>query len=637
MSSTLHHDAIVLVHRPHASWQVDGCQAPLFVCAEMFLGLRDIEVRRWHMWALHGELVAAGRTVATLSDFLVVEDIAWLEEQGARVAHKWYVDRDGVDPTIYRDISLGRCIEYDAKARAIRLLKLSKCIQRLRQRHPETPVFTDFEPQSIESRMLESLKIPAQRFGTSLAAHDGRPSAPVVASSLSTRIIAMGRHGGLIAMRWLARLCVRNQLASTPRVVVRIGMQSTMMLQSWLAERRPGIHFSLWMDYLMRPRTMLSLVLAGHSVTATSTSVAAESLSALARIGQATARMFTDEQRHAASGPHLQPLLDEMLGQLSSTLFPTAIAAIDDAYAELGRPGSALLVVPNDCQLLMRAWTLVAGRLGQASLVLQHGHLDYTEDGDHFTATHSAFWSDMVAQDYLAAGLQPGQLLVTGSPNADEYVHRQRAPRRQEASRATRPQVLIITTGNPGVQAYIGETWVCNYVTGILDALAPRYPDLSIALKLHPGENAELYRHHLGSRLPPGTEISDRGDLAQMIAQADLVISPPSTVVLEARVGGTPVILMPVPSVEGRQTTLAKVDGVVTVHSCADLTVAIDAILAGEPHPQTGTHPLDQFLGPLDARSSSRLLDAVDMLARAPRANRQSFLHICASESNAVH
>lgn len=639
MSASKKHDAIVLIHRSHADWQVEGCQSPLFICAEMFLNLRDIEARRWQMWALRAELADAGLDVASLSEFLLAQDIEWLEHQGARVAHGWYLDAEGRDPTVYRRVSLGRCIEYDAKARAIRLLKLWRCVQRLREAHPDAPVFTDYDKQSIEYRLLKSLQIDCQHFNSDNVGQISRTSnTPLAPPTLSAQTITLGRHLGLLAMRGLSRLSARRQLPSTPRVVVRVGMQSALMLQSWLARRQPRLHFSLWMNYLMRPRSMLSLVLAGHSVTA-SPALALATHPALKKICVELVHHFERQRGRLAPDAQLHPLLVEMLSELSKASFPVAHAAIDDAYAELWRPSTALLVIPNDCQLLMRAWTLVATLHGQASLVLQHGHLDYTEDGDHQTATHSAFWSDMVAQDYVRAGLRPDQILVTGSPNADDYVRRQQnaLPITQAEKSTTRPQILIITTGNPGVQAYISETWVCDYIAGILDALSPRFGDFSIAIKLHPGENAELYRQHLGTRLPSRTEISDRGDLLQMVMDADLVISPPSTVVIEARAGGTAVILMPVPTVEGRQTSLAEVEGVVTVRRYEDLPSTIDAMLSDPSQVPAGTWPLDRFLGPLDGKASARLLDVVEALALARYRAALPSSHHCNIESDAIH
>ena len=214
--SACHHDAIVLVHRHPRDWSVKGCHKPLFICAEMFLELRDIESRRWKMWALRGNLVDAGLPVATLSEFLLPEDVAWLESQSARVAHEWYLGDDG-DITIYRGVSLGRCVEYEVKARAVRLLKLSRCIQRLLQRHPDAKIYSDFADHSVEQRVLRQFRIALHRFG---APEDGARihSANARASQSVSAVVVgkgppMGRAGhegagqrasGLPAVRFAA-------------------------------------------------------------------------------------------------------------------------------------------------------------------------------------------------------------------------------------------------------------------------------------------------------------------------------------------------------------------------------------------------------------------------------------------------
>lgn len=604
-------DAIVLLSRLPPKSQTNFFRSPLFVCSEMFVDMRNIEERRWRLWALREDLLARGHVVATLADFLEPEDIGWIESQGAKVAQKWYLNDEGQDLTIYRGISLGRCIEYDVKARAIRLLKLVRCIERVCKRYPGVPVFADYGPGAIERSVLERLGIDAcaiehEQFVV--------PSVPPEPSSTKIRALKLARHAGLVALRWISRLTTRRKSLGTPRIIVRVGLQSSLMLESWLKNPTQGIHFALWMDYLMRPLSVLRLVLAGHSITAPQQPEAPSET--LTSIHARLKGLFGLSNRHSGAGAPASPLLDNMLDQLSATSFPVVQAAINDAYAELSRPNTALLVIPNDCQPLMRVWTLVASALGKSSLVLQHGHLDYFEDGDHHTATHSAFWSHMVAQDYRNSGLLPEQLIVTGSPNADGYINRRHATLpSHSASMHTRLRILIITTGNPGVQAYVRETWVCDYAAGILDALKPRFENFDIAIKLHPGENTALYREYLADRLPASTEISDRGDLVKMIAEADIIISPPSTVVIEARAAGKTVILMPLPTVESRTTTLTEAAGVITAYRYEDLVPTIDSILAGNPDMSSGQWSLEQFLGPLDGGSSRRLLNAVLALA----------------------
>ena len=614
------HDAIVLVHRSHEHWAIEGCKRPLFICGEMFLGLEHIEQRRWQAWQLRRQLAREQQEVATLADFLRAEDVAWLEQCGARVAHEWHADQ-----TPYRGTSLGRCIEYDVKARAIRLLKLWVCVTRAMHAHPNCATLTDYPEDSTEYRVLQAFGRPIRRFGDqprpttartpAAAVHPGR-----LPGRLKAQVLAKGRVWGLLAMRGLSAVLATGHSSATPTAVVRVGLQSSRMLESWLRGRRPQVRFALWMDYLMRPRTVLSLVLSGASFTPPSSAGARSDEHAVqAALAQPARRVvLVDAPFDIGRTETLHALLSEMLSSVARARFPRAAADIDDAHTALGSPSVSLLVIPNDCQPLMRAWTLVARQLGKRTLVVQHGHLDYTEDEDHHTADFSAFWSEVVAKGYMRAGLRPHQCLVTGSPNADDYPGRPDRSRGTRARPGRRPKVLVITTGNPAVQAYIHETWVCDYIAGVLDGLAPRFGDIDVAIKLHPGEDGALYASNLGALLPSDTVISDRGNLVQMISEADVVISPPSTVVVEARAAGTPVVLVSMMSVDNRQTTLRRADGVTTVDRYEDLAAAVDTILAGAHAHDDAAWPLSDYLGPIDGRSSQRLLDAVCDLTGMP-------------------
>jgi hypothetical protein len=597
----------------------------------MFIDLEKIEEKRWQLWALRSELLKRGHVVTTLADFLEAEDIGWLEVEGAKVAQKWYIDYAGQDPTLYRGVSLGCCIEYDVKARAIRLLKFARCIERVCKRYPGVPIWTDLAPGSLELSFLG-------RLGIEVFAIEVDPPVEPTQKLLFSKmqIFKFVRQAGLITLRCISRLAVRRQSIGIPRIIVRVGLQSSLMLESWLKNPSPDIHFVLWMDYLMRPLTVLRLVLAGHSISNPQLPLA--SSEALSPLHLGHARYIKSSHRHDWAGAPVNLLLENMLDQQITRSFPLVRAAIDDAYVELSRTSNALLVIPNDCQLVMRAWTLVSKALGQSSLVLQHGHLDYFEDGDHHTATHSAFWSEMVAQEFRNAGLCSEQLIVTGSPNADGYIkYRQFPPVNFVKSKDTRPRILIITTGNPGVQAYIRETWVCDYVAEIFEALNPRFADFHITMKLHPGENAALYRKFLADRLPSSIEISDRGNLEELIAESDIIISPPSTVVIEARACGKNVILIPVPTVEGRKTTLTEASGVITVQRIEELVPTIESILSDVSELSLGQWPLEQFLGPLDGGSSRRLLKEVIALAIKSNDTAKVEMRTSLEKSHAVH
>jgi hypothetical protein len=610
--STRTHDGIVVIQRQHAQWAVESCRDPLFVCGEMFLDLEQIERRRWHVWELRKLLAERQSAVATLADFLQAQDIAWLETTGARIAHTWYLDRGGVDQTILNGISLGRCIEYDVKAHAIRLLKLWRSVERLMQRYPACTVLTDYPEGSIEWRVLKAFGREVQSFGSTAHSLDEQVAALPGPTPWRARTLARSRRWGLTAMRLLASVCAIGRSPETPVAVVRLGLQTSLMLDRWLAQRRDDVRFSLWMDYLMRPRTVLPLILSGATLTPVRPAGSASQPNELGlAMGWPHRRITTPEVASDLCVPQaLVPMFDEMVLQIAQARFPKVATDIDHAHAALAPHNTALLVIPNDCQPLMRSWTLVAKKLGKRTLVVQHGHLDYTEDEDHLTADYSAFWSEAIAQDYISAGLHPRQALVTGSPNADDYAGR----RERSRYKGARAGVLIITTGNPGVQAYIHETWVCDYIAGVLAALSVRLDQITLTVKLHPGEDGSLYKAKLASLLPAGTEVKDGGNLVQMISEADVVISPPSTVVIEARAAGTPVILLSTMSVDGRPTSLRHARGVVAVDRYEELPAALDQVLSGH-HLRSDAWPIDRYLGPVDGLASQRLLEATCALA----------------------
>jgi CDP-glycerol glycerophosphotransferase (TagB/SpsB family) len=174
-------------------------------------------------------------------------------------------------------------------------------------------------------------------------------------------------------------------------------------------------------------------------------------------------------------------------------------------------------------------------------------------------------------------------------------------------------------------------------VAEIFEALNPRFADFHITMKLHPGENAALYRKFLADRLPSSIEISDRGNLEELIAESDIIISPPSTVVIEARACGKNVILIPVPTVEGRKTTLTEASGVITVQRIEELVPTIESILSDVSELSLGQWPLEQFLGPLDGGSSRRLLKEVIALAIKSNDTAKVEMRTSLEKSHAVH
>lgn len=599
--------ALALVHRRH-DWSRLDAERPYFVCAEMFLGLRDVESRRTELWRLREDLRRSDRPVATLAEFLLPEDVAWLEATAARIAHEWYRD-EGRDWSEYRGVSLGRCCEYDVKAQSIRLLKFALTCRRAVARFPGRPVFSDYPAAAPEARLLDALGIATTPFDAG-DSHAHGPSRSAL--SLRSRVVGMARSAALRAFGIASRARRAGGADPRPVVVVRPSFQSMEMLARWATERTPRVRVALWMTQATRPRTLLSLLRAGATLVE---QPAADEPAVLHELERVRANWQGEGRRlrvAESTGLPLQAALEELCAPFVERDMVTHARAVDQAFRTLGDRAVTTLAIPNDCQGLMRAWTLVAKRTGTRTLVLQHGHLDYTEDEDHLVADYSAFWSDAVCRQFLLAGLEPRQMLLTGSPNADVYLRRTAPVAGQSAG--GRPRALVITTGNPGVQAYVDEVWVVDYIARVLTDLCDGSGRFEVAVRLHPGESTEAYQEYARPWLGQISALGDGGRLADWLSNCDVVISPPSTVVLEARAAGLPVILLPIHSVDGRPTSLREVRGVVTLRETDSVADAVERVMAGETeHPANGN--LASFVGPLDGDAALRLLRAMEQVA----------------------
>lgn len=606
--------AIVLIHRSHPEWNVKGVFKPVFVCAEMFLDLKDVELRRWQIWRLRNELRTASLPVAMLAEFLLPEDIAWLEKTSMYIAHHWYLENER-DWSEYRGVSLGRCCEYDIKAKSLRRLKFALTCKRLIERFPDRPVFSDYPPESNEWEILNMLGIAVRPFDVHSVtdAPPGRNFRHDLRVWLEKRV----RLWGLDLLQMVSRLTTRRWSPDQPVAVVRLSLQNLKALEVWRREPIRRVQIAMWMDYLIRPKMVWNLLKSGAVIVDTPRNHAPLCLAELTEIGERWVGI-RGSLRHIDSltfwGVSLQPVFNRLFDSMVRTEFKSVCDLVDHAYRTLDNPRVTLLVLPNDCQLPLRTWTLVAKQLGKKTLVTQHGGpLDYKEDDNHLLGDYSAFWSEMEAREYIAAGLRPTQTLVTGSPNADIYYSGRAVS--NSSARSGRIRILVITTGSPGVQAYLDEVWAPDYITDVLKNLCDGTGAFEVTVKLHPGESPALYREHMRPWLDQITSFKDIADLHALISHCDVVVSPLSTVVLEARAQGKPVILVPIKSVAGRMTNLERIQGVVTVRDGDSISAIARRIVQEGVGSSADEVDVTQYIGPLDGQSSQRLFEAIQRIS----------------------
>lgn len=607
MSNKNIYDQIYLVGNSASKLKKNNTINPLVVCVEMFVELHDLELRRWNLWKLKNDIESEGYKCVILADFLNSSDIDWIEIESLRIAKNWFLDNGNNDVTIFKGISLGKCIEYNLKARVIRLLKLTRCFQKLKEKYQDLKIISYLTPGSIEERVLKELRIDfeAVENNENNIVYKENFNDKLAKNSLKDFLI----KAAIYIYYGISYIYKKKHKRGEPRIIVQIGQQSNLLLKTWLEQNNRIGSIVLWLQSFQRNKLLIRILRSGHSLTAKRRFKFDREKNNLILnyIRNFDNSLVFKDETIINIGHFIKEVIAVVFKEESLQI---QIAATESQF-ELSHKDTSLLILNNDCLPAQRAWTLMANKAKIKTLVLQHGHLDYFQDQNHLTASNSAFWTQEVYDEFLKLGLKPNQMFITGAQIADIYSS-DRHTYIQNKNKKTK--VLIMTTGNPGVQAYMHETWVCDYIYNILKILDDNFSELDICIKLHPGEKAELYKKFLAYKISNEYEIIEKCNLSDLFDRVDIVISPPSTVVLEARASGKNIILIPIIWKEVRYSNLCELEGVHTLNSYEDLIISFYNVLNSNYDLTTCRKPLDSYLGPIDGKASYRTLKLINNL-----------------------
>jgi len=585
----------------------------LFVCGEMLLDLEKIEERRWKVWQLRRDLVARSIPVVTLSAFLLPKDVQWLEENSNRISKQWYLHGDR-DWSLYRGVSLGKCLEYTTRARVMRRLKFMVTIKRLREAFPDKTMFIDYPVISEEYLISKQVVNDLRCLCNERPSHHYKVEPP--RRSVKMHLAEAARYFLSLCLVYLSTMRSKEDDCKMPIVVVHPNPQMLQILNTAVGGGTQGTRFALSSISMSNLASLWRLFKAGVIFTVPQRSneplrydefVKIRTLWDACKVSPVYNELLTVED------VALQSVFTKLFDRLVQLDFRSLCAQVDHSYEILSSPRITALVLPNDCMPQMRTQALVAREIRKKIVAIQHGHLMYTGDENHLLADFSAFWSEMAARAFVEAGLSPRRIMITGSPNADILLAG------HYSSRGVRDKppwrVLIITAGNPGVQPYLDESADEDYIAGVLESLRGRRETFEICIKLHPGESLRLYRRYLKPIITDNVLFAHRADLGSLLSECDVVISPPSTVVLEARVMCRPVILIVSNAALTPNDTLSRVAGVFTLHDYAAIPAAIEMICSRGIRADDGQLDVTGLMGPLDGCSSRRLLDAINAVA----------------------
>lgn len=249
------------------------------------------------------------------------------------------------------------------------------------------------------------------------------------------------------------------------------------------------------------------------------------------------------------------PLVRELMAGVAWLQWPWSVRSMDEAGAALDALQPKVAVTYAEAGGWGRAMILEARRRGLPTAGLQHGFiyrhwLNYLHEPDEMADARTGFprpTRTLVFDEYAATHLRSSHfpatsLMVTGSPRLDALVH----SARDLSSHAlddvrkrigTHGHILLVTTK---------EREARGLLPALLDA-ASVLPDLTVVIKPHPAEHADVYSAAVRDRTAVRV-VEAAEPLAPLLAVARAVVTVNSTVALDAAALGVPALAIGLPN-----------------------------------------------------------------------------------------
>lgn len=314
-----------------------------------------------------------------------------------------------------------------------------------------------------------------------------------------------------------------------------------------------------------------------------------------------SARTDQDYQRfYVCDGLDGWPLVASDVARFFEDTLPRLAENAAAYRAALSDQQIDMILLPFDAPPMQRTAVEIGKALGIPSMVLLHGLPGIYNRRDNCCADYFAAWGQGNITIYDSLGCTTDRMQVVGSPTLDKY--------RTVPRRASDPvkRIVILTNPKDSSSTLSGDDDPERYILSIFEAL-PASSDFELVVRPHPAELASYYRDLLAPLELPNLTIQAGTPIDVLLAQTDVLITPVSTVALEAMVLGIPVVWFniskstyPPPFAAGWFEELSAVEG---------LRSRLREVIGEGAAPTNNTaRILDDFAGPVDGHASGRIL-----------------------------
>lgn len=264
-----------------------------------------------------------------------------------------------------------------------------------------------------------------------------------------------------------------------------------------------------------------------------------------------------------------------------------------------------VVAVGNDRTWLGLSWVLCARELGIPTLCVQDGTAGDMPQWRWLSADRIAVTGRHLQELLADEGYAVDRMIVTGQPRYDSLLKKARAtdqesPRQNLAANPEAKRSVLFTT-------QYGQD--PRFVRDVVEAIL-RVPRVHLILRPHPSESMNLHQE-LANEQQERISLERETSIEDLLCAADVLVARNSTVVLEARIIGLPVV---VADFSGRALPEQMVG--IGAHIASDPSAVTEQVKAALKVGSRGKPVNDPiYLGPLDAFAGDRVASEIVRLA----------------------
>jgi UDP-N-acetylglucosamine 2-epimerase len=287
---------------------------------------------------------------------------------------------------------------------------------------------------------------------------------------------------------------------------------------------------------------------------------------------------------------------------------PRVCRYIETGLEALNHINPDVVLLKADGPTPVRTVTNIANEQAIPTVLVQHGLQkpikDYIPDSSHIAA-----WGKRSSSFFESKGIEKDRLHITGAPHLDPlhcYNCNQTAIKRNLNIPEDDDIVMLVS------QPFSDEVR-STLITAAVDSIN-QLDNISLILRPHPREDSQLHER-AAQKSPEDVVIAPDSNIHDLVTTSDLVLAVNSTVILEACILDTPVILLTF-TTEDPNPYYCEKNGFPEINDPANLGVKIHSVIDSDSDTLASSQPSLgwQFAHNADGQATQRVVNLIERL-----------------------